>query len=181
MFKMIRAGERYNPVILVTPPDAGPRTPNAQFFELSRYKDNHPARSEKWKVGEFNEIDAGEALMAFCGQADGWGFADCAQVHFPTIKDAETWVLAARKNPKIVLLSGHWFLSFTEFDATAKTIEGGRPTMKLELAATNEATAVHEAQLEWAKVLAKGTHQGWDKETYPQNPKVFYEIPWPTL
>jgi len=94
-YKVIRAGTRYDPVIVVTPPDAGPDTKGAKCYELSTFKDGNGISG--WKVGEFNEISQREALVAFSGMADGWGFADDIPTEpFLSLEDALTFVRTKR-------------------------------------------------------------------------------------
>lgn len=178
MFKMIRAGAGYNPVILITPADAGYKTPGAQYFELSPYKDGHRGRAETWKVGAFNEINEFEAMTAFQGFADAWGFEELARPHFPTLDDALAWVIR-RRGGLTPIPEGHWFFSYITFDRMEND-HRARSEERRKLKATSEGDALHEAQLLWAEQLERGTRRERDKKIYPQCPRVFYEVPWPT-
>lgn len=80
MFKIIRLGGGYDPVIVVSPPDAGPDTPDAKFYRLASWQiGNH-------KPGVFNEIDGGVALSYFSGQADGMGLEVVPEEIFPSLE-----------------------------------------------------------------------------------------------
>jgi len=72
--------------------------------------------------------------------------------------------------------SSGWYLVYTGFD----NLENHSPEYeeKKPLVATNEEVAVREATGLWKSILKK-TYKGWDGETYPRNPRLIYEVPWP--
>lgn len=177
MYKMIRAGSRYDPVIMVSPPDAGPGTPGATYFELSSLKDGRSAEIRGWRAGQFNQIGHREAILSFGGMADGWGFAECSAFNFPSLEAALSWVKERREGR--VGKGGTWFFAYTSFDRLENDSSRARYEEKLALAVTDEDTAIHEAQRLWSARRKEGTYTGWDKNTYPNSPRVFYEIPWP--
>lgn len=82
-YEMIRAGAGYDPVIVVSPPGAGPETEGAVFYERRSWGD---------KPNQFKQIDARAALMAFSGHADGWGWADLPQQTFADLDAVEAWI-----------------------------------------------------------------------------------------
>ncbi len=90
MFKMIRCGTGFNLVILVSPPDAGPDTPDAKYY-----------RCASWKIGEhqpdvFNEINRDGAISYFSGIADSIGYEEPPANTFPTLESALQYVTAKR-------------------------------------------------------------------------------------
>jgi len=85
-YQIIRAGRGYNPVIAVTPPNAGPDTDGARFYEKKSWGPG---------AGEFRETNARSALMAFSGHADGWGWADLPDETFASLEDIEDWIKKA--------------------------------------------------------------------------------------
>ncbi len=74
---------------------------------------------------------------------------------------------------------GKWYLLYTEFDNLEN--RDAKYEEKVRLAAGTEENAVAEAQARWRVRSAKPSYQGWDGQTYPQNPRLVYEleIPWP--
>lgn len=90
MYKIIRCGIGFNPVIVVSPPDANPDTPNAKYY-----------RYASWQIGNhqpevFNEIDKKIAMGYFSGQADGIGFEKPPADIFPSLEIALQYVLEKR-------------------------------------------------------------------------------------
>lgn len=90
MYKIIRCGSGFDPVIVVSPPDAGPDTPNAKYY-----------RCASWQIGNhqpeiFNEISKDEAVGYFSGQADGMGFEVPPAENFPSLKSAQHYIREKR-------------------------------------------------------------------------------------
>lgn len=86
MFKMIRCGKCFDFVIMVTPSDARPDTPEAKYF-----------RYASWQIGSnppniFCEIDAQTAMSYFSGHADGLGFEIPPQRTFSTLEEAVRFI-----------------------------------------------------------------------------------------
>ncbi len=86
MFKMIRCGKCFDFVIMVTPSDARPDTPEAKYF-----------RYASWQIGSsppnvFREIDAQTALSYFSGHADGMGFEIPPERTFGTLEEAVQFI-----------------------------------------------------------------------------------------
>ncbi len=73
-------------------------------------------------------------------------------------------------------MKGKWFLLYEDFDDMENHIANAILTATKELKSTNEPQAVLEGQKIWREVLSKGTHEGYDKITYPRSPRVIYEI-----
>jgi hypothetical protein len=84
---MIRCGKNFDPVIMVTPSDAQPDTPEGKYF---RYE---PTR---WVGGKppnvFCEIDADTAMSYFSGHADGMGFEIPPERTFETLEEAVKFI-----------------------------------------------------------------------------------------
>lgn len=85
-YQIIRAGSRYDPIVVVSPHGSGPETQDATF---------HIRRG--WKVGEqepgiFHEISRDSAMMAFSGHADGWGWAERPEQPFHSLDEIEAWL-----------------------------------------------------------------------------------------
>ena len=86
MFKMIRCGRFFDPVIMVTPSDAQPNTSGAKYFRYaSRRMGNNPPNV-------FCEIDAQTALSYFSGHADGMGFEIPLERTFNTLEEAVQFI-----------------------------------------------------------------------------------------
>lgn len=86
MFKIIRCGIGFELVILISPPGAGPDTPDAKYY-----------RYASWQIGDhrpgvFNEIIPKMAMTYFSGIADGLGFETPPANVFPTLDDALLYV-----------------------------------------------------------------------------------------
>ena len=87
---MVRCGRGFDPVIIVSPPDAGPDTPNPKFYRYASWQiGNH-------QPGMFNEIDLDMAMRYFSEQADGMGFENLPADPFPTLDAALTYVTEKR-------------------------------------------------------------------------------------
>lgn len=82
-YQMIRAGAGYDPVIVVTPPGAGPDTEGAVFYEHRSWGEHR---------NQFKQIDARAAMMAFSGHADGWGWADLPKQTFADLDAVAAWI-----------------------------------------------------------------------------------------
>lgn len=92
MFKIIRCGEGYDPVIVVSPPEAGV-TPNMPGVKYYRYA--------SWGIGGrqsgvFSEIGCNEALGYFSGMADGIGFEAVPSDVFPSLEATFQYVMKKR-------------------------------------------------------------------------------------
>src|SRR3989344_8446671 len=86
MFKIIRCGTGFDPVIMVSPPDAGHDTPDAEYYRCASWQiDDH-------KPGVFNEISRDMAISYFSGIADGIGFEVPSAETFPTLETALSFV-----------------------------------------------------------------------------------------
>lgn len=86
MFRIIRCGTGFDPVIIVSPPDAGPNTPDAKYY-----------RCASWQIGDhqpgmFNEISRNMAISYFSGIADGIGFEVPPTDIFPTLEATLSFV-----------------------------------------------------------------------------------------
>lgn len=91
VYKMVRCGSGFDPVIMVSPPDAGPNTLEAKYY-----------RCASWQIGDhqpgvFNEISRNMAISYFSGIADGIGFEDPLTDTFPTL-DAALQYVTEKKN-----------------------------------------------------------------------------------
>ena len=90
MFKIIRCGNGFDPVIMVSPPNAGPDTPNAKYYRYASWQiGNH-------KPGLFNEISQDMAVSYFSGIADGVGFEIPPTDAFPSLETALQFVKEKR-------------------------------------------------------------------------------------
>jgi len=86
MFRMIRCGYTFNTVIMVSPPEAGPDTPDAKFYRYAAWQiGDH-------KPGVFNEINYNTAITYFSGIADGIGFEPLPEDTFPSLEAALQYV-----------------------------------------------------------------------------------------
>ena len=88
MFRMIRCGSDYDPVIVVSPPDADPGSAGAQYYRWST-----------WGPGElraFQQITERTADSYFGGQADGLGFEELPDKTFASLEEADTFILEQR-------------------------------------------------------------------------------------
>lgn len=90
-YKIIRFGTGFDPVIVVSLPDACPDTADANYYRLA-----------SWQIGDqkpevFNEISRNEALSYFSGIADGIGFEEPPEEIFPTL-DAVFQYVAEERN-----------------------------------------------------------------------------------
>ena len=90
MFKIIRCGAGFDPVIMVSPSDATPDTPDIKCY-----------RCASWKIGDhepdvFNEISKNSAISYFSGIADGIGYEKPPNNTFPSLEVALSFVLAKR-------------------------------------------------------------------------------------
>ncbi len=86
MFKMIRCGSGFDPVIMVSPPEANPDTPDAKYYRCASWQiGNH-------QPGVFNEISRGTAISYFSGIADGIGFEKPPADTFPTLDAALQYI-----------------------------------------------------------------------------------------
>lgn len=86
MYKIIRLGLGFDPVIVITPADATLNTPHVRYYRLALL----PIGNDQPDV--FNEIDEETAMRYFSGQADGMGFEALPEFSFPTLADAEAYV-----------------------------------------------------------------------------------------
>lgn len=91
MFKMIRCGNNFDPVIIVSPPEAGPDTPDAKYY-----------RCASWQIGDhqpgvFNEISRSRAMSYFGGIADGIGLESPPSDIFPSLEIALEYVTKKRE------------------------------------------------------------------------------------
>jgi len=68
---------------------------------------------------------------------------------------------------------GKWFLTYFEFDGMEN--HDPRYLVTVNLFASEEDVAVEEAIDVWKRKSVK-TYKGYDKQTYPCEPKVIYEI-----
>ena len=87
MYKIIRCGLGFDPVIVVTPAEAGPDPPGAKFHRLA-----------SWPIGDhkpnvFNEISRETALGYFSGHADGMGFEEFPREPFSTLDELLAFAL----------------------------------------------------------------------------------------
>ncbi|MEK9207132.1 MAG: hypothetical protein AAB922_01520 [Patescibacteria group bacterium] len=87
MFKMIRCGKGFDPVIMVTPHNAQPGMPRAKYyrFESTRWVGGKPPKV-------FCEIDADTAMSYFSGHADGMGFEIPPERTFKTLEEAAQFI-----------------------------------------------------------------------------------------
>ncbi|MBM4402288.1 MAG: hypothetical protein FJ044_03525, partial [Candidatus Cloacimonetes bacterium] len=90
-FRIIRLGTDFDPVIVVSPPDAGPDTVDAKYYRLASWQigDDQP--------GVFNEISGKEAMSYFSGLADGVGFEEPPAKIFQSL-DAVLQFVTKRRN-----------------------------------------------------------------------------------
>lgn len=72
---------------------------------------------------------------------------------------------------------GKWYLCYVVFDGMENHIADAMRQKRVDLKATDEKVAVEKATNLWKQELAKGTYEGWDCNTYPNSPRVTYEIP----
>lgn len=90
MFRMIRCGTGFDPVIMVSPPDAGPDTPGARYYRCASWQiGDHPP-------GVFKEISKNLALSYLSGIADGIGFEAPPSETFSTPDSALQFVVERR-------------------------------------------------------------------------------------
>ena len=87
MYRIIRVGKGFDPVLAVTPVDADYSTPNAHFYLL----DWLHATLDK-KPLEFEEIDRSKVLSYFSGHADGLGFEFPPDQDFSSLEDLKTFI-----------------------------------------------------------------------------------------
>ena len=91
-YRIIRASRSYNPVILVTPPDAaGSKSPDVRYYEYNTWKE-----SPGWDRDAFNEISRREAMLAFHGMADAWGYPELPDRVFVSLEEALGFVTEPR-------------------------------------------------------------------------------------
>lgn len=98
MFRMIRCGRGFDPVIVVSPADAGPNTLGAKYY-----------RWASWKIGGhqpgmFNEISRDEAMDYFSGMADGLGFEALPEALFPTLDDTLRYITKKQGIIKVLII-----------------------------------------------------------------------------
>ena len=108
MFKMIRCGTGFDPVIMVSPADAKPDTPEAKFY-----------RCASWQIHDhqpdvLNEISRNIALSYFSGIADGIGFEIPPSDIFPTLEEALLFVIAKRNEAEKIFAEKHPEFSLQE-------------------------------------------------------------------
>lgn len=90
MFKIIRCGAGFDPVIMVSPPDAGLDTLDAKFYRCASWQiGNH-------QPGVFNKVNRDLAISYFSGIADGIGFEVPPTDIFPTLEAALSFVTEKR-------------------------------------------------------------------------------------
>ncbi len=90
MFKMIRCGDGFDLVIMVSPPEAGFDTPGAKYYRCASWQilDHQP--------DVFNEIDRDLASSYFSGIADGLGFEEPPADIFPSLEAALRYITEKR-------------------------------------------------------------------------------------
>lgn len=96
MFKMFRVGTGFGVVIVVSPPDADIRTPDAKFY--------------RWEIGwpKFQLVTTQEAWMSISGLGDGWGyerlpdqvFTNLSEAREFAIKKVDEWLAQVEKELK---------------------------------------------------------------------------------
>ena len=86
MFRMIRCGSGFDPVIMVSSPDAGSYTPGAKYYRRASWQIDGQQR------GVFNEISRDEAIGYFSGIADGIGFETLPKDIFETLEAALQYI-----------------------------------------------------------------------------------------
>ncbi len=101
VYQMIRCGEGFELVIVVSPPDAGPDTPDAKYYCWA-----------SWQIGDhqprmFNEISEDKASSYFSHLADSLGFEDLPPGIFPTLDIAAQYVEGKRYEWAKKWLMGH--------------------------------------------------------------------------
>lgn len=92
MFKIIRCGTGFDPVIMVSPPDAGPDTPDAKYYRCSS------RQIGDYQPDAFNEVSRDMATSYFSGMADGIGFEIPPADIFPTLEAALSFVVEKRND-----------------------------------------------------------------------------------
>lgn len=84
------------------------------------------------------------------------------------------WITNLCKKPGF----GRWYFTYVSFDTMENSVAMAQCEERVGLEAKTEAEAVAEARALWATLSAR-QYRGWDKKTYPQQPRVFYEVAWP--
>lgn len=95
MFRMIRCGTGFDPVIMVSPPDAGPETADAKFYRYASW------RIDNFEPGVFHEIRRDLAISYFSGVADGIGCELPFEGTFPTLESALEFI-NKKRNESII-------------------------------------------------------------------------------
>ena len=70
---------------------------------------------------------------------------------------------------------GKWYLVYSSFDSMENDLAAAQSQEKKELHASHEQVALVEARRLWS-ALSKNTYRGWDGGTYPNNPRLIYEV-----
>ncbi|OHA33306.1 MAG: hypothetical protein A3A22_02260 [Candidatus Taylorbacteria bacterium RIFCSPLOWO2_01_FULL_45_34b] len=70
---------------------------------------------------------------------------------------------------------GKWFFSCVRFDFTENNTADAEYEDKVELKTSNEDGAIIEAQKLWEEASVE-IREEWNKQKYPKNPRVFYEV-----
>ncbi len=86
MFRIIRCGEAWSLVIVVTPKDAKPDTVGARFYLWA-----------SWQMGDympevFREISLDEVINYFGGMADGLGFGEIPRESFASLEEVAQFI-----------------------------------------------------------------------------------------
>ena len=89
MFKIIRLGTGFDPVIVVSPPMSSPGT-DAKFYRLASWQIGTE------KAGEFHEITQDCALGYFSGIADGIGYEIPPDKSFESLESVLTFITKER-------------------------------------------------------------------------------------
>jgi hypothetical protein len=80
MYRIIRVGSGFTPIVVVTPPGAEFDNPESKYY--------------LWSVGDsFKRISTEEAWRSFSGQADGWGYEAPPEELFPSLDAVKDWAL----------------------------------------------------------------------------------------
>jgi hypothetical protein len=86
VYEVIRVAQNYRAVIVITPANAHPETPEAHCFQRA-----------DWTIGSrdpgvFHAISALEATLACGNHSKTWGFGELPGRTFETLAEVDAWV-----------------------------------------------------------------------------------------
>lgn len=75
-------------------------------------------------------------------------------------------------------VKGKWYFVYQGFDVLENNIDAALAfgLHKEDLDVSTEEEAIKVATEKWSAITKKSLYEGWDKKTYPNSPRVVYEI-----